>query len=114
MLTMRLFRTRVEFEWDDQEVNSTVTISDQDDQDAVIRKLKRVIALVEGAQAPGLAGMAKALADFGAHAKADAVTGGLPPQTGNGWAAYAAPVVAPELPEDRKGDWEMIPPEEQE
>jgi hypothetical protein len=31
-------------------------------------------------------------------------------QPGNGWAAAAA---APDLPEDRKGEWEMIPKEEQ-
>ena len=106
-LTMRMFRTRVEFEWDDQEVNSTVTISDQDDQDAVIRKLKRVIALVEGANA-GRAAPAHVLpprmGEIGHYGGIDA-----PAQTGSSWAAVYGP---PPLPEHLVGEVELVPPEE--
>lgn len=41
-------KTPVRFEWNDGEVESTVTLQSDDDQEAMVSKLKRVIALVEG------------------------------------------------------------------
>lgn len=105
MLTMKMFRTRVEFEWDDQEVNSTVTISDQDDQDSVIRKLKRVIALVEGEQAEPRLNVTKypTMRPVAAERMADEA----PPT--NGWAAAYGP---PKVPEHLEGEVELVQPGE--
>jgi hypothetical protein len=36
-----------------------------------------------------------------------------PESVGNGWASVSPPAV-PDLPEDRKGDWEFIPESERE
>lgn len=38
----------VTFEWDDSDVSSKVKLIPGDDQETLVRKLKRVIALVEG------------------------------------------------------------------
>lgn len=41
-------KTPVRFEWNDGEVESSVTLQTDDGQEAMVSKLKRVIALVEG------------------------------------------------------------------
>ncbi|MGW2513670.1 hypothetical protein ACWC0A_30600 [Streptomyces scopuliridis] len=77
----------------------------EDDEEAMVRKLKRVVALVEGEQG----GMPGRIAPV--MAGVETYPAGLQPATGNGWAT-PAPVTAPELPEDRQGDWELIKPGE--
>ena len=97
MLTLKTKLVR--FEWTDDDVESVVTLSSEDDEASLLRKLKRVIALVEGEQAalpPGAP----------LYAFADAVTGGPPPVTGNGWAAM------PEVPPRLQGEVELITPGE--
>lgn len=41
-------KTPVKFEWNDGEVESSVTLQVDDDQETLVSKLKRVIHLVEG------------------------------------------------------------------
>jgi hypothetical protein len=93
----------VRFEWSDEDAETTISIEAQDDDATMIRKLKRVIALVEGEQAPASRRVPDAY-DRGVASVMDA----LPPQTGNGWAAYAPP----EVPEHLQGEVELIPPGE--
>lgn len=105
MLTLKTKAVR--FEWTDDDVESVVTLSSEDDEATLLRKLKRVIALVEGQQArPVVAGFDPAAP--GVVAFADAVTGGPPPVTGNGWAAM------PEVPPRLQGEVELIEPGEPE
>lgn len=103
MLTMKTFtRGQVRFEWADEEVESVVSVSPQDDQETIVRKLKRVLALVEGEpepRSPFLAGWTK---------QVTAPESTFPP--GNGWAAMAAP----ELPDRLQGEVELIQPGEEE
>lgn len=101
MLVMKMFKDKVRFEWSDGEVESVVTLTSGDSEESAMRKLKRVIALVEGEQAPPLFTPA-APSTSGAVLMSS-------PQTGNGWAAVYGP---PELPEDRKGVWELVQPGE--
>jgi hypothetical protein len=92
------------FEWSDDEAETTVTVEASDPEDVIVRKLKRVIALVDG-EPPlpqRMPGLALEVAQMASPAPA--------PAQGNGWAA----VTPPELPEDRKGEWELYPPKEQE
>ncbi|TXS35082.1 hypothetical protein [Streptomyces sp. t39] len=101
-LVLRTAKGAVSFEWTDDDAETVVRIEPTDPDEVMLRKLKRVIALVEGEQAPPTAFSALAQA-AGTPAAALAT-----PQTGNGWAAFAAP----EIPEG--ADYELMPPEGQE
>ena len=105
-LAMKMFKDKVRFEWTDGEVESVVTLTTEDSEESALRKLKRVIALVEGEPATPPPGVP----EYGVlrtpkYPALDA----LPPQPANGWAAVYGP---PELPEDRKADWELVQPGE--
>lgn len=106
MLTLKTKTVR--FEWTDDDVESVVTLSSEDDEGTIIRKMRRIIALVEGEQEPNVSPLP--------HPVAAAVRKayGLPPvepppQTGNGWAAYAPP----EVPAHLEGEVELIEPGEE-
>jgi hypothetical protein len=97
----------VRFSWADGEgMEALWAISPDDSEAELLSKMKRIVAFVEAQsdkpplpeRIPGMAlGMAQT-----AH----------PAPVGNGWASVAPPAV-PELPEDRKGEWELMPPEDQ-
>jgi hypothetical protein len=86
-VSLKLKTKSVRFEFMDDDVESVVTLSSDDDQDILVRKLKRIIALVEGEQGappPKVAPLPQGVSD--ALEKAyDA-----PPVT-NGWAAPVPP-----------------------
>ncbi|MFJ2650856.1 hypothetical protein ACIO1C_29575 [Streptomyces sp. NPDC087420] len=104
-LTMSRERSSVRFLWADGEVESTVSLLPEDDEEALVRKLKRIIALVEGEQ-PARAPSAlfnPIVRDL--HAPPGAQY--QPPTLG--WAKPMAE--PPAVPEG--ADYELIPPEEQ-
>lgn len=96
------------FEYTDgsMDVSWTVDASLRDDE--LIDRLRRIVAFYDAQQGreplperiPGVAlGMAQTQYP-------------APVEPANGWAAAPTPA-PPELPADRQGDWELIPPEEQ-
>lgn len=102
-LIMKTAKGAVSFEWCDADAETVVRIEPTDEDEVMIRKLKRVIALVEGEPVPRTAGA------YGDTWTAPPPPGMVAPvQTGNGWATMAAP---PEIPEG--ADYELIPPGEQ-
>mgnify|MGYP003578940758 CR=1 FL=1 len=99
-LIMKTAKGAVSFEWCDADAETVVRIEPTDEDEVMIRKLKRVIALVEGEQwEPRLT----------ARNLTPALPASMVPpvQTGNGWATMAPP----EIPEG--ADYELIPPGEQ-
>jgi hypothetical protein len=98
----------VRFSWASEAMEAIWALSPSDSEEELLAKMKLIVRFVEEQQdkpplperLPGFAlGMAQE-----AH----------PAPAGNGWAATAGIVpVAPELPADRQGEWEFIPPEEQ-
>lgn len=103
MLTLKTKAVR--FEWTDDDVESVVTLSSEDDEATLLRKLKRVIALVEGGQEPRAM---LAPLPVGPSVMPGPVTVEVPPVTGNGWAAM------PEVPPRLQGEVELIEPGEPE
>jgi hypothetical protein len=89
-------RTPVRFELNDGLVETTITLYADDSEQLLVEKLKRVVALSEGRPAPLSV----------THVSEPAPA----PQTGNGWAGVVQ-TAPPELPEDRKAEWEYMPPE---
>jgi hypothetical protein len=118
-LNLKLGKGSVTFEYTDDNMTAAWAVKAEDGEEKLLSTMRKVIAFVEaqeGAPAlperiPGMAlGMAQtahpAPAAFPAHI--DQRGQGV----GNGWAQFAQQQV-PELPADRQGDWEMIPPGEQ-
>jgi succinyl-CoA synthetase alpha subunit len=111
-LELKLTRVLARFEFNDEDAETVVTVSENDDQEALLRKLKRVVALVEGETAVDGIPMKRA----GTLAGAPVLQvgpypigqGPTPEQVGNGWAAVYGP---PEVPEG--ADYELIPPGEE-
>jgi hypothetical protein len=92
------------FVWADDSMEAQWVLRPDDSEEELIRKMKLIIGFVEARGTPlpeRIPGMALGMAQTAHPALKELVT--------NGWAQMAPP----ELPEDRKGDWEMIPPEEQ-
>ncbi|NJP50072.1 hypothetical protein HCJ93_08300 [Streptomyces sp. SBST2-5] len=93
----------VRFSWADETMEAIWTLRPEDTQDELMSKMKQIVAFIEsqGPKAPlpeRTPGLALEMTKM-AH----------PAPPGNGWAA----MVPPELPEDRKGEWELMPSEEQ-
>lgn len=104
-LTMKTYSKGVtRFEWSDEDAETTITVESTDTEEAMVRKLKRVVALVEGREPLPVREPGAMLPPASQAAPAPAV--------GNGWASIV-PAAAPELPDDRKGEWELIPQGEQ-
>ncbi|MFD6250283.1 hypothetical protein [Streptomyces roseolus] len=109
-LTLRPTKTGLRFEYTDDDAETVVSIDKADTEADTVRKLKRVIALVEGEQgAPppgvpeyGVLRPGKTLSPHGTEAVPQ-----TPPT--NGWEAAYAP---PALPERLKGEVELVPPGE--
>lgn len=105
MLTLKTKTAR--FEWVDDDVESVVTLSSEDDQETLVRKLKRIVALVEGPEP-----RAVPVPPPWSAADAAAQGAGKGTQTGNGWASFAA-TAPPELPARLEGEVELIKPGEE-
>ncbi|MFF4019984.1 hypothetical protein [Streptomyces sp. NPDC001843] len=109
-LTLKLNKTAVTFTYTDDNMTASWTVKSEDGEERLISTMRKVIAFVEGEEdkqplPERVPGMALGRAQTAQPSMADG-------QTGNGWAAVVPPA-PPELPEDRKGEWEMIPPGEQ-
>lgn len=100
----------VRFSWaDGAGMEALWALSPDDSQEELLAKMRRIVAFVEAQEGrpplperiPGMAlGMAQT-----AHPA-------MEPAVGNGW-ANVVPPTPPELPEDRQGQWEFIPPGEE-
>lgn len=107
-LVMRTAKGAVAFECSDEDAETVVKIEPTDTDEVMLRKLKRVIALVEGEQAALPPGVPEyGVMNFGLAAAA--IKGTPPAQPTNGWAAYAEPKV----PEHLAGEIEVIKPGEE-
>lgn len=94
----------VRFELVDDEQETTITLSSDDDQETICRKLRRVLSLTEPemeepAPTHEQVWVGKDLTPSGYVDGAK-----IEPRPGNGWAKYAKP----EVPERLKGEVEMI------
>jgi len=110
MLTLKTKTAR--FEWVDDDAEWVVTLSSEDDEPTLVRKLKRIVALVEGEQGQVVTRRVRtdvqAIKDWPGPAQGPDVSGGDVQPT-NGWTAtYAAPA----LPERLQGEVELIQPGE--
>jgi hypothetical protein len=100
----------VRFSWVDEAMEALFNLNPGDSEEELLSKLQRMLEFVQARRTPlpqRVPGLALEQAQTMQDIQREAM--GLPAQ-GNGWAAAAA---APDLPEDRKGEWEMIPKEEQ-
>lgn len=115
----------VRFSWASEAMEAIWALSPSDSEEELLAKMKLIVRFVEEQGKPPLPerlpGFALGMAQT-AHPRMVEVTEeeGLamkkaqPGSVTNGWAATAGVVPpAPELPADRQGEWEMIPPEEQ-
>jgi len=116
----------VRFSWASEAMEAIWALSPSDTEEELLAKMKLIVRFVEEQQdkpplperLPGFAlGMAQT-----AHPRMVEVTEAegmamkkeRPGVVANGWAPTAGVVPpAPELPADRQGEWELIPPEEQ-
>lgn len=102
-LIMKTAKGAAIFEWADEDAETVVKIEPTDDDEVMVRKLKRIIALVEGEQAalpPGVPAYAMG---------PEQVRKDRQPLPSNGWAAYAPPPVPPHL----EGEIELVQPGEE-
>jgi hypothetical protein len=106
-LSMKMFKDKVRFEWTDGEVESVVSLTAEDSEESALRKLKRVIALVEGGSETGRA-VQKYLEALPRPAGATLNVAAAPQPT-NGWAAVYGP---PKPPEHWEGQVEIVKPGE--
>lgn len=105
-LDMTFGRGDARFQYSDGEVESSVTINAADPEEAVLRKLRRLVALVEGAAPaapPALMPHIPAPPGFYRDAAPQAHAPGA-----NGWAAFSPPPV----PDHLKDQVELIDPSE--
>lgn len=116
----------VRFSWADATMEAIWTLRPEDTQGELVSKMKQIVAFIENQEKPQLPertpGLALEMTQM-AHPRLIPVTEGegmamkqeRPGSVANGWAAYAGSTAPqPELPEDRKGEWEVIPPGEAE
>lgn len=92
------------FRWDDDEAETTVPVKTGDTDEVMVRKLKRIIALMEG---PALPPHPAPLGDTGgALIRAAKASAGYPPTLG-----WTKPLTEPP-PVPEGADYELIPPGE--
>jgi hypothetical protein len=109
MLKFTTGRGAVTFQHEDDAMTVAWNLDPSLEGDELLERLRSIVAFMDAQtgreplpeRIPGMAlGMAQT-----AHPAPE-------PAVGNGWANLAQPA-PPELPADRQGDWEMIPPGEQ-
>lgn len=92
------------FVWADDAMEAQWTLRPDDSEEELIRKMRLIVGFIEARGTPlpeRSPGVALEMAQM-TH----------PAPEGNGWASTVQPTV-PELPEDRRADWELMSPEEQ-
>jgi hypothetical protein len=100
----------VRFSWASEAMEAIWALNPGDSEWELLAKMKLIVRFVEEQGKPPLPerlpGFALGMAQT-AHPAPE-------PVAGNGWAPTAGVVPpVPELPADRQGEWELIPPEEQ-
>lgn len=95
-------KNAVRFSWADDSMEALFVLRPEDSEDELVEKMQRMITFVQDRRKPPLPERTPGLA-------LEMTQMSHPAPPGNGWAAMASP---PELPEDRKGEWELMPPEE--
>ncbi|GAA4891055.1 hypothetical protein ACFPM3_20305 [Streptomyces coeruleoprunus] len=109
-MTLRLKTKSVRFELTDEDAETVVTLSSDDDQETLVRKLRRVIALVEGEPSgPQSTFLVDGSLNPAVKTYGPVVGTGALPQPTNGWAAMYGP---PALPERLEGEVELVQPGE--
>lgn len=107
-MTLKLKTKSVRFELADEDAETVVTLSSEDDEATLVRKLGKILALVEdselGRRAPRTRPETPEDQSVWSPPRV-----GPPENPTNGWAQVYGP---PELPEDRKGEWELVQPGE--
>ncbi|MEV7814271.1 hypothetical protein AB0P05_26630 [Streptomyces flaveolus] len=118
-LNLKLGKTAVTFEYTHDNMTAAWAVKAEDGQDKLLSTMRKVIAFVEAQEgAPALPeripGMALGMAQTAhpAPVDPDAPVPYTPTPTVGNWGQFAQQA-PPELPADRQGDWEMIPPGEQ-
>jgi hypothetical protein len=92
----------VRFAWTDDAMEALFVLKPSDSEQELVEKLRRMLAFVEERTTPApLPVRTPGVALQAAQGKYEA-----PAPPANGWAA-----MAPQLPEDRQGEWEFMPPE---
>ncbi|MEU3522317.1 hypothetical protein AB0E62_00315 [Streptomyces sp. NPDC038707] len=110
-MTLRLTtgKGKVTFAYTDDSMMAAFEIKSEDPEEKILATLRRVLAFVDAQEGKE---------QLPVHTPGVTLSGAVPAQAapvpvmGNGWAnlAQQAP---PELPADRQGEWELIPPGEQ-
>lgn len=119
-LNLKLGKAAVTFEYTDDNMTAAWAVKAEDGQDKLLTTMRKVLAFVEAQEGapplperlPGFAlGMAQT--QHPRMVDPDVPVPYVPtePAVGNGWASVVQQA-PPELPEDRKGEWEIIPPGE--
>lgn len=108
----------VRFSYADDAMEALFTLNPGDTEEELVSKLQRMLEFVRARQTPlpeRIPGMALGMAQTAhpAPVDPDAPVPYVPaePVMGNGWANLVQQA-APELPADRQGEWEIIPPGE--
>lgn len=99
-------KNAVRFSWVDASMEALFTLNPSDTEEELTEKLTRMLAFVRERNRPE----PLPVRIPGVALKAAQETYQALPAPANGWAAMAPT----EIPEDRKGDWEFMPPEGQE
>jgi hypothetical protein len=108
-LVMRTAKGAVSFEWNDEDAETVVKIEPTDTDEVMLRKLKRVIALVEGETHLVMRQDGRVEHEPGPLDNRTVVTIN-PNAATNGWAAAYGP---PKVPERLEGEIEVIKPGEE-
>lgn len=117
-MTLKLVtgRSSVKFHHKDDAMTVAWDLEASLEGDELLEALRRIVSFMDAQTGKEplpqrLPGFALGMAQTAHPAPVDTVE----PIISNGWAATAGVIPpAPELPADRQGEWEMIPPEEQE
>lgn len=108
----------VRFSWVDASMEALFVLRPEDSEEELLAKMKLIVSFVENQGKPPLPerlpGFALGMAQTAYPSMTEVVPGTSPKAVANGWAPTAGVVPpVPELPADRQGEWELIPPEEQ-
>lgn len=108
----------VRFSWADDAMEAIWTLRPDDSEEELLEKMRKIVTFMEIQQGKvplpeRLPGFALGMAQTAHPAPGEGVMSAAG-YVGNGWASTAGVMpTIPELPADRQGEWELIPPEEQ-
>jgi hypothetical protein len=120
MLKFVAGRSSVKFHHKDDAMTVAWDLDASLEGDELLEALRRIVAFMDAQTGKEplperIPGFALGMAQTAYPSMTEVVPGTSPKAVNNGWAPTAGVVPpAPELPADRQGEWELIPPEEQE